>query len=103
MYSINTNISIQINKKESIMERNVDDNDWLIGYFINKEKNMLFVYGSRDIHVYDIEKKKIAGKLTRINRGSNLLSTAIYTNEYRYIIAGYISGEIIVWKFGLRR
>ncbi|KRX03596.1 WD40-repeat-containing domain [Pseudocohnilembus persalinus] len=76
--------------------------EWYKGYFLStagyNSEQVVFVWGEHDILGYNLKTQQRYYRLSDLGKKTDPISYVMLCEEYQYIIAGYLSGNLKVWR-----
>ena len=71
---------------------------WNKGYNYNLECNLLYLWSSKDINFYSLDKLKLHSHIVNLTRKELSITYVLYNPHYKYTITGLINGHLKVWR-----
>jgi WD40 repeat protein len=59
---------------------------------------LLYVYGLYDINIHNLSKRRLLYRMHGLAKKKNTITKVLLIKEYKYMVVGYHSGLITIWK-----
>ena len=71
---------------------------WNKGYNYDLSCNLLYLWSSKDINFYSLDKLKLYSHIPSLTRKDLSITYVLYNAYYKYTITGLVNGHIKVWR-----
>ena len=71
---------------------------WNKGYNYNLKENLLYLWSSKDINFYSLDRLKLHSHIVSLTRKDLSITYVLYNSHYKYTITGLINGHVKVWR-----
>ncbi len=87
-----------VQKKDKYIVQPDTKSQWNKGYNYNINENLLYLWSSKDINFYSLDKLQLKSHIVSLTKKQLSITYVFFNVYYKYTVTGLINGHIKVWR-----